>query len=100
MLNRRTFLATATVFAATPVFAATKGEATAFVDKVTTEIMGIVNSNTTTASAVKKFNALMGKYADMPTISRSVLGPAARTASNADLNAFSKSLQGYLPNLY
>ncbi|MEM6306417.1 MAG: ABC transporter substrate-binding protein [Pseudomonadota bacterium] len=101
MLNRRTFIATtaATVFAA-PAFGASTADASAFVTRVVNEIMGIVNSGKSTNAAVQDFNRVMGKYADMPTIARSALGPAARSASKSDISAFTTAFQGYVARKY
>jgi phospholipid transport system substrate-binding protein len=40
------------------------------------------------------------RYADVPTIARSALGPAARSASKAQLSSFTKAYQGYVSRKY
>jgi phospholipid transport system substrate-binding protein len=47
-----------------------------------------------------RFERLFGTYADVPVIARSALGPAARTASGAELSAFTKAFQGYIARKY
>jgi phospholipid transport system substrate-binding protein len=46
------------------------------------------------------FERLFVKYADVPVIARSALGPAARQASSGQLSAFTKAYQGYLSRKY
>jgi phospholipid transport system substrate-binding protein len=40
------------------------------------------------------------KYGDVPIIARSALGVAARSASSAQMSAFTKAFQGYLARKY
>jgi phospholipid transport system substrate-binding protein len=49
---------------------------------------------------LRDFEKLFASYADVPTIARSALGPAARQASSAQLSAFSKAFQGYISRKY
>ena len=81
-------------------FAVTTGQATGLVDQVATEITRIINSGQSEASMIRDFDRLMGRYADMPTIAQSVLGPPARSASQAQLSAFSEAFQGYMARKY
>ena len=49
---------------------------------------------------LREFEQLFAAYADVPTIARSALGPAARTASKAQLSAFTKAFRGYISRKY
>jgi phospholipid transport system substrate-binding protein len=49
---------------------------------------------------LRDFERLFSRNADVPTIARSALGPAARSASKAQLSAFTKAFQGYLSRKY
>ncbi len=80
--------------------ALTTSQASGLVDQVAAEITRIINSGQSEASMIGDFNRLMGRYGDMPTIAQSVLGPPARTASRAQLSAFSDAFQGYMARKY
>lgn len=81
-------------------FAVTTAQATGLVDQVATEITRIINSGQSESAMIRDFNRLMGRYADMPTIARSVLGPPARSATRGQLSAFSEAFQGYMARKY
>jgi phospholipid transport system substrate-binding protein len=80
--------------------AQTTAEATALVERVAGEITRIINSGRSEAAMIRDFEGMMGRYADMPTIAQSVLGPPARGASRAQLNAFSEAFRGYMARKY
>ena len=46
------------------------------------------------------FERLFVRYADVPTIARSALGVAARSASKAQMTAFTKAFQVYISRKY
>ncbi len=48
----------------------------------------------------RDFEAIFRRYADVPTIARSALGPEARSASQAQLDAFADAFTGYLSRKY
>ena len=64
------------------------------------DINGIINSGKGEAGMLKDFERLFTRYADVPTIARSVLGTAARSASKAQLSAYTKAFQGYISRKY
>ena len=102
-LTRRTViagLAAATVATATPTFALDTAEARSLIDEVVGRINSVINSGKSEAEMYRDFEALFNRYADVPTISRSALGPPARSASNAQLNQFSDAFAGYLARKY
>ncbi len=47
-----------------------------------------------------EFEKLFVRYADVPTIARSALGAAARSASDGQMKAFTKAFQGYISRKY
>jgi phospholipid transport system substrate-binding protein len=103
--TRRTVLTTAIAAMALPWLpmparALSTGEATGLVDQVATEITRIINSGQSESAMIRDFDRLMGRYADMPTIAQSVLGPPARSASRAQLSAFADAFQGYMARKY
>jgi len=80
--------------------AVTESAATGLVTQVTDEITRIINSGQTESGMINDFERLMGRYADLPTISQSVLGPPARSATQAQLRDFSRAFQGYMARKY
>lgn len=104
-LSRRRFsagLATAALLAALPRSAAalTADAAKSLVDKTVGDINSIINSGKSEAAMLKDFEKLFARYADVPAIARSVLGTAARSASKAQLSAYTKAFQGYISRKY
>lgn len=80
--------------------ALTTSEATALVQQVATEITRIINSGRSEASMISDFERMMGRYGDMPTISQSVLGPVARSASPGQLREFADAFRFYMARKY
>jgi phospholipid transport system substrate-binding protein len=105
MPSRRTLLKLATGLAMVPfvpraALAVSPGVARGLVEQVATEITRIINSGQSEQVMIRDFDRLMGRYADMPTIAQSVLGPPARSASRAQLAAFSEAFRGYMARKY
>jgi phospholipid transport system substrate-binding protein len=80
--------------------ALTTSQASGLVQQVADEITRIINSGQSESGMITDFERLMGRYADMPTIAQSVLGPPARSASPAQLSAFSEAFRGYMARKY
>jgi phospholipid transport system substrate-binding protein len=76
------------------------GQARGLIDDVVGEINRVINSGGSEATMLKQFEALFVRYADVPVIARSVLGPAGRQASPAQIAAFTKAFQGYISRKY
>jgi len=105
LLSRRSLLAGAAAAlgaAAVPhgAFALDAGSARALIDKAVGEVNGIISSGQSEGAMLGSFEKLFARYADVPTIARSALGPAARSASKGDLAAFTKAFQGYIARKY
>ena len=81
-------------------FALTEEGAKSLVDKTVAEINGIISSGGSEGAMLADFEKLFARYADVPTIARSALGPAARQASPAQLSGFTKAFQGYISRKY
>jgi len=104
-LTRRSFGAGLAVGAgylamALPVRALTVDQAHALIDQVVAEVNAIINSGKPESQMLQAFEGLFAKYADVPIIGRSALGPAARTASASELDSFTKAFQGYISRKY
>ena len=71
-------------------------EAKALIGRAVSEINGIINSGKPESSMYGEFERVFAKYAYVDGIARSVLGPPARTASKAEMDAFAAAFQGYM----
>jgi phospholipid transport system substrate-binding protein len=105
-LARRSFLAGlgasagAVALGVRPAGAFTVDEARQLIDAVVRDVNAIIASGKDEPAMLRDFEALFARYADVPTIARSALGPAARTASNAELQGFTLAFQGYIARKY
>lgn len=75
-------------------------QAEALITKTVDDINRIINSGKSESSMYKDFEKVLVRYADTPNIARSVLGPPARSASAAELSAFTRAFQGYIARKY
>ncbi|BDW83833.1 ABC transporter [Roseicyclus marinus] len=80
--------------------ALTPDSASVLVQNVTSEITRIINSGRSESAMIGDFERMMARYADMPTIAQSVLGPTARSASGGQLSAFTDAFRGYMARKY
>lgn len=104
-MSRREFalvaLAASTAFAMPlPASALTVDDARALIDKVIADVNGIISSGKSEAAMLKDFEGIFADYGDVPVIGRSALGVAARSASPAQMTAFTKAFQGYISRKY
>ncbi|MFN3578601.1 MAG: phospholipid-binding protein MlaC, partial [Tabrizicola sp.] len=104
-LSRRGFAASLAAAVAAfalprPALALTAEAAKGLVDKTVADIQGIINSGRSESAMLKDFEKLFARYADVPTIARSVLGTAARSATKAQLSAYTSAFQGYISRKY
>ncbi|WP_431301228.1 MlaC/ttg2D family ABC transporter substrate-binding protein [Tabrizicola sp. BL-A-41-H6] len=80
--------------------ALTVDQAKELIDKAVGDVNRIINSGKSQNAMYPEFEKVFTRYADVPTIARSALGPAARSASKGQLSAFTKAYQGYLSRKY
>lgn len=104
-LTRRDLLAGAVAAAALASVpgeakAMTTEQARALIDDVIAEVNRIINSGRSEAQMLEDFERLFARWADVPTIARSALGPPARTASAAQIEAFTVAFRGYMARKY
>ncbi len=104
LLSRRGLLVGAAaavgVAVAPPTWALDVNTARALIDSAVADVNTIINSGKSEQAMFTEFEKVFVKYADVPTIARSTLGPAARTASAGELSAFTKAFQGYISRKY
>lgn len=74
--------------------------AAALVRRVVADVQNVINSGRSEAAMIREFERIFRDYADVPTISASVLGPPARTATAAEMRAFASAFQGYMARKY
>lgn len=102
--TRRTVLtglaATVAAVAAQPALALTVGEARALIDRLVGEVNAVINSGRSENAMLGDFERIFARYADVPVIARSALGPAARSASSAQIAAYTEAFRGYIARKY
>lgn len=80
--------------------AATDASARRLIDSAVRDINAVINSGKSESAMIADFERIFARYADVPTVARSALGPPARSASRSDLNAFTEAFQGYMARKY
>lgn len=100
--NRRTVLAglVAAIAMGSPAFALSEAEARKLIDRAVADINKVINSGKSERAMYGEFEKIFRKYADVPTIARSALGPPARSASSSQIRAFTTAFAGYLARKY
>ena len=76
------------------------GVARRLIDGAVADVNRIIGSGKSETAMLSDFEALFVRYADVATIARSALGPAARTATPAQLASFTRAFQGYISRKY
>lgn len=104
-MTRRAFGVTlaasaAATLLARPAAALDLASAKALIDRAIGEVNSVINSGKSETAMYRDFEKIFAKYADVSAIARSALGPAARTASAAQMSAFTKAYQGYISRKY
>jgi len=101
-IDRRTLLLGLGAAALTPsaALAFTEAQARALIGQVMTDVQTAIARGRTEAEMIRDFEQIFTRYGDVPVIARSVLGPAARTASERDLAAFTEAFRGYMARKY
>ena len=104
-LTRRAFgagLAAGTGFLAfaLPVRALTVDQARSLIGRAISEVNATINSGKSETAMFGDFERIFVDYADVPTIARSALGTASKTASAAQMSTFTKAYQGYISRKY
>jgi len=105
ILNRRAFLgscsaALALGFPTARAWALTTDTARDLVSAVVNEIHTVINSGRAETVMYADFERIFSRYADVPTIARSTLGPDARRATDAQMTAFTRAFQSYISRKY
>lgn len=104
-LPRRTILSGLLALVALPFVprsarALTESGAQALVQAAVDDVNRVISSGANEATVLREMERVFRTYADVPTIARTVLGPPARTASPAQLRAFTEAFQDYFSAKY
>jgi phospholipid transport system substrate-binding protein len=102
-LKRRAILgllAGGVAVAALPASALNEAEARKLIDAAVADINAVINSGKSEKAMYAEFERIFARYADVPTIARSALGPPARSATDAQMKAFADAFSGYLARKY
>lgn len=102
-LSRRTLLAglaSTAALSAGPGFALSGNQSEQFVSSLIDEVLRTINSNKSETAMFGDFEQIFARYADVPLIARKALGPAYKTASSAQQQAYIKAFSGYMARFY
>lgn len=83
-----------------PALALNTEQARSLIDNLVGEINRVINSGKSEARMLADFETIFKKYADVPIIARSALGVPARSASKAQMAAFTTAFRGYISRKY
>ncbi|MFD0982374.1 MlaC/ttg2D family ABC transporter substrate-binding protein [Tropicimonas aquimaris] len=83
-----------------PALALSAGSAEQLVTAAVNDINKVIASGKSESSMYRDFEKIFLRYADVPTIARYSLGAAARSASSAQINAYTKAYTGYISRKY
>ncbi len=81
-------------------FALNTAQAEKLVGAMLAEITSVINSGRSENAMFGDFENIFARYADVPIIARSALGPVARSASGGQISAFTAAFRGYLARKY
>ncbi len=85
---------------AAPASALNDVQARALIDRVVADINRVINSGKSESAMYGDFERIFTRYADVPTIARSTLGPDARRASQQQMRAFETAFTQYISRKY
>ncbi len=85
---------------AAPAAALNDAQARALIDRVVADINRVINSGKPESAMYDDFERIFTRYADVPTIARSTLGPDARRASSQQMRAFEIAFTEYISRKY
>jgi len=101
MLNRRAILAgLAAVSLPLPSFALSGSQAEGLVNGAVADINKIIASGKSENAMLRDFQRVFERYADVNIIALTTLGPARRSASQAEVRAYVSAFKGYFTRKY
>lgn len=101
LISRRVFVAgLAAVSLPLPAFALSGSSAERLVESAVADINRIIASGKSESAILRDFERVFERYADVNIIALTTLGPARRTASNAEIAAFVSAFKSYFTRKY
>lgn len=103
IMTRRSFTLSAVaalIAPAVPAFALNQAGASRLVGTVVDSINSVIASGKSEAAMIAEFERIFIRYSDVPTIARYALGVAGRSASPAQMRAFTTAFTGYISRKY
>lgn len=101
LLNRRAVVAGLAALALPiPAFAISGPAAEGLVSSAVSEINKIIASGKNEAALLRDFEGVFARYADVNIIALTTLGPARRSASKAEVNAYVAAFRSYFTRKY
>jgi len=102
MLNRRQMILAAASASVLPqaAVALSVSESQSIVTSLVTEVNAVIASGKSEAAMINDFAVLFDRYSDVPTIARYCLGADARSASAAQMQAYTAAFRGYIASKY
>lgn len=88
------------VLPAGPALALSAGNAEKLVNAAVNDINKVIASGRSESAMYRDFEKIFLRYADVPTIARYSLGSAARSATSAQINAYTQAYTGYMSRKY
>ena len=100
-IRRRSFLLlTGAACLPGAAWALSGAEARSLVDLLVADINAVIASGKSEAEMIKDFEGIFDRYADVPIMARYALGADARSASAAQLKAFTEAFRTYISAKY
>lgn len=101
-MKRRTFLAAVPAAFALPhtAFAVSAAQSQAMVELLVRDVNAVIASRASETAMIQEFGQILDRYADVPTIARYCLGVDGRSASAAEIAAYTQAFQGYIASKY
>ena len=100
-IRRRSFLLlTGAACLPGAAWALSGSEARSLVDLLVADINAVIASGKSEAEMIKDFEGIFDRYADVPIMARYALGADARSASAAQMKAFTEAFRTYISAKY
>lgn len=90
----------ASLLVAGPAFAMTDAAARKLVESIVADINRVIAQGGSLNAMIASFEKIFARYADVPIIAQSVLGPDGRRASSAQMTAYIAAFRGYIARKY
>ena len=102
LMNRRIMIAAGATALAFPnhAFALSADASKAMVTRLVADVNAVISSGASEAQMIVKFQKILNDYADVPTIARYCLGADARSASAAQMRAYTPAFSNYIAAKY